>query len=356
MLHTVCFANHHIEPCTKLRTYVDVPHTLNIIPVTFINGKYDGPTVLVTAGVHGSEYPGIAASMELGKELAPEDIHGCLIIMHPVNVSAFWARMAEICPEDGLNLNHVFPGNASLSRTYKLADFLLREFILKADYYLDLHSGDLQEDLHPYVYFPGNASEEVNNKSRELASQLNVEYMVRSTATTGAYNCAALHGVPSILVERGGTGFCCREDIDEYKDDVMHVLQHVGMTPDYDHGHFHTFVPQELTKIEYLEATQPACWYHAKHGGEMVEEGELLGYTTDFFGEKQDEFHAKFSGVMLYMTPALSITQGRTLCAYAELPEGYVPQAPHTHVHTHALPEKVSKEETVEKTKTAKKK
>jgi hypothetical protein len=59
---------------------------------------------------------------------------------------------------------------------------------------------------------------------------------------------------------------------------------------------------------------------------------------------------------MLYMTPALSITQGRTLCAYAELPEGYVPQAPHTHVHTHAMPEKVSKEETVEKTKTAKKK
>ena len=40
-------------------------------------------------------------------------------------------------------------------------------------------------------------------------------------------------------------------------------------------------------------------------------------------------------------TPALSITPGRVLCAYAELPEGYVPQTPHTHVHTHALPEKV---------------
>ena len=248
--------------------------------------------------------------------------------------------MAETCPEDGLNLNRVFPGNSTFSRTYKLADFLLREFILKADYYLDLHSGDLQEDLHPYAYFPGNASEEVNNKSRELASLINVEYMVRSTARTGAYNCAALHGVPSILVERGGTGFCCREDIDEYKDDVMHVLQHVGMIPDYDHGHIHTFTPQELTNIEYLEAARPACWYHAKHSGEMIEKGELLGYTTDFFGEKQEEFRAKFSGVMLYMTPAFSITPGRVLCAYAELPDDYEPQVPHTHVHTHALPEK----------------
>ena len=158
MLSTVCFANYRIESGTKLRTLVEVPHTLNAIPVTFINGKYDGPTVLVTSGVHGSEYPGIAASMELGKELNPEDIHGCLVIMHPVNVSAFWAHMAEICPEDGLNLNRVFPGNSTFSRTYKLADFLLNEFILKADYYLDLHSGDLQEDLHPYAYFPGNAS------------------------------------------------------------------------------------------------------------------------------------------------------------------------------------------------------
>ncbi|MBQ9698108.1 MAG: hypothetical protein IJV46_06175, partial [Acidaminococcaceae bacterium] len=60
--------------------------------------------------------------------------------------------------------------------------------------------------------------------------------------------------------------------------------------------------------------------------------------------EKQDEFHAKFSGVMLYMTPSLSITPGRVLCAYAELPEDYVPQAPHSHVHTHALPEKINKE------------
>ncbi|MBP3689796.1 MAG: hypothetical protein J6I74_00575 [Schwartzia sp.] len=69
MLHTVCFANMHIEPGTKLRTFVDVPRTLNTIPTTFINGKYDGPTVLVTAGIHGSEYPGTAASIELGKAL-----------------------------------------------------------------------------------------------------------------------------------------------------------------------------------------------------------------------------------------------------------------------------------------------
>ena len=58
----------------------------------------------------------------------------------------------------------------------------------------------------------------------------------------------------------------------------------------------------------------------------MIEKGELLGYTTDFFGEKQEEFRAKFSGVMLYMTPALSITRLATALSMAiALPSGPEP-------------------------------
>ena len=98
--------------------------------------------------------------------------------------------------------------------------------------------------------------------------------------------------------------------------------------------------------MEYLEAARPACWYHEKHSGERIEKGELLGYTTDFFGEKQEEFRAKFSGVMLYMTPSFSITPGRVLCAYAELPEGYVSQAPHNHVHFKAHTQTLSEDVT----------
>jgi len=77
MLTTVCFANYHIEPGTKLRTLIDVPHTLNAIPTTFINGKYDGPTVLVTSGVHGSEYPGrvLCAYAELPEDYEPQVPH-----------------------------------------------------------------------------------------------------------------------------------------------------------------------------------------------------------------------------------------------------------------------------------------
>ena len=39
------------------------------------------------------------------------------------------------------------------------AYMLCQEFYKKADFYLDLHSGDMHEELHPYVYFPGKAEE-----------------------------------------------------------------------------------------------------------------------------------------------------------------------------------------------------
>ena len=51
----------------KLQTYLPVLDTNTEIPITIINGQNDGPTLLITAGIHGGEYPGIAAAMELGR-------------------------------------------------------------------------------------------------------------------------------------------------------------------------------------------------------------------------------------------------------------------------------------------------
>ena len=64
---------------SKLRTMLPVPGTEIEIPLTIINGAFDGPTLLVTAGIHGGEYPGIAAAMELGRSLDPQEIHGSLM-------------------------------------------------------------------------------------------------------------------------------------------------------------------------------------------------------------------------------------------------------------------------------------
>ena len=87
-----------------------------------------GTKLRITAGIHGGEYPGIAAAMELGRDIEPEHVTGCLIMMHPVNIQGFWARREMIVPEDGKNLNRVFPGDPTGTLADKTAYLISNNF------------------------------------------------------------------------------------------------------------------------------------------------------------------------------------------------------------------------------------
>lgn len=58
--------------------------------------------------------------------------------------------------------------------------------------------------------------------------------MVKSNATTGAYNSAAIRGIPSILIERGGRGIWSREEVDKYKKDVRKALNKLEVLKEDD--------------------------------------------------------------------------------------------------------------------------
>lgn len=105
----------------KLQTYIPVLDSNTKIPITIINGQNDGPTLLITAGIHGGEYPGIAAAIEISQAIEPEVISGCLIIIHPVNIRSFWERSAFVTPDDGKNLNREFPGDVNGTLSPKTA-------------------------------------------------------------------------------------------------------------------------------------------------------------------------------------------------------------------------------------------
>lgn len=306
-----------VERGQKYRGYLPIPATDVKIPLTVINGNEDGPTLLITAGIHGGEYPGVAAAMELGRALAPEDIRGCLIFLHPVNVQAFWDRRAFIVPADGKNLNRAFPGDANGTLSQKTAHLLRSTLFPLADFYADLHSGDLHEELHPYVYYPGLPNEEIAAKSKAVAEVLDMQYMVRSTATSGAYNCAALSGLPSILIERGSAGLCPREDIDAYKSDLRRILHKLGIAslpvPPRQHS------PRDVVDVIYLEAAEAGCWLPCVKRGDAVQQGQILGEMVDIFGEPLATHRAAQDGVVLYICSTLAAPKDTVLIAYGRL-------------------------------------
>ena len=79
-------------------------------PIFVVNGALPGPTLAVTAGIHGAEFASIEAALQVGRAITPERLAGRLIIVAVANMPAFLARAIYVCPLDGKNLNRVFPG------------------------------------------------------------------------------------------------------------------------------------------------------------------------------------------------------------------------------------------------------
>ncbi|MFM9129267.1 MAG: succinylglutamate desuccinylase/aspartoacylase family protein, partial [Candidatus Limnocylindrus sp.] len=127
------------------------------IPVVVINGGQPGPRLAITAGSLGGEYTGPAAmrslllSQEAGDPAVLANLKGSIIATLATSPAAFTARSIYVNPQDGKNLNRVYPGSATGSASERIAHTIATQLMTGADVYLDLHAGDINEALSPFV-------------------------------------------------------------------------------------------------------------------------------------------------------------------------------------------------------------
>lgn len=302
---------------TKYKTCFSIYNTGFAIPVTIIQGCKTGKQITLSAGIHSREYVGIQALSELAKELQPEEIAGTVLILHCCNYDGFLRRSADVFPQDGKNLNQIFPGCADGTVTEQVAAFLEESVIQNSDYIVDLHSGGFCEALTPHVYFQGTAQKEVCRISEQIARLTSVPYIVQSNAENGFYSWAGQRGVPAVIIERGGCGLLDRHEVEKDIADVRNILRGLGFLRDgIPTAHF----PKHLIQTAYYEnAPCHGCWHPQKNPGDMVSKDELLGEIRDIYGELLEQIYAKTTGVILYQTVSLGIEAGTPMIAYGEL-------------------------------------
>src|SRR5687768_12083313 len=80
------------------------------IAVHEITGAKPGPTVGITASVHGDELAPVEALRRLLETIDPAEMSGRLVVVPVVNPLAFQAQTRHT-PQDMQNLNRVFPGD-----------------------------------------------------------------------------------------------------------------------------------------------------------------------------------------------------------------------------------------------------
>jgi predicted deacylase len=219
--------------------FVQLPHSVHRsaygwLPVPLVcikNG--DGPTMLLTSGVHGDEYEGQVTLSRLIQEIDPADVAGRIIILPMANYPAAKAGL-RTSPIDELNLNRVFPGQADGSPTLMLAHYMQSVLMPLADYALDLHSGGSSLMYLPTVILrAAEVSEAVQQEIIELGRVFGAPYgfFFPPGQGGGATNmaAAAARGIVPLATEMGGTGQVTPECLRYCEAGVRRVLRHIGV-------------------------------------------------------------------------------------------------------------------------------
>lgn len=282
-----------------LRLFDDVE-----LAFAIIESATPGPCLLVTAGVHGSEFCSIEAAVRLA-QTRPDQISGTLVVLPIVNATGFYKRSIYVMPQDGKNLNRMFPGNPEGSTSERLAHWLVTNVFPHADAYVDLHGGDLDEGLAPFTIFPQGCE-----KSEALASVFGIPVAVAASRGGNTIFGANQLGVPSILPEMSGNGLWGEDTVSRLTEGVRNVMRHLGMTSP-DAG---TAPPKpEILTMWVPTAPCSGLWYSAHEVSEPVEKGGLLGEIRDVFGEVLAQVHSEHEGRILYRLTSLSVNQGEAL-------------------------------------------
>ncbi|HET9384212.1 MAG TPA: M14 family metallopeptidase, partial [Gemmatimonadales bacterium] len=222
--------------------FIEVPAGVDAatrIPVTIVRGAQPGPTLALIAGTHGSEVAPIVALQRVRASLDPAALRGSVLIVHVANLPSFLGRTVYYSPVDGKNLNRVYPGKTDGTVSERIAYAITNQIIERADYLVDIHSGDGNESLRPYTYWsPLRMDARADSIAREMALAWGNDHIVIDTvrprdrqASVYTQNTAHIRGKPALTTEAGYLGVAAEDMIQRNVDGVFRLLRYFGMVP-----------------------------------------------------------------------------------------------------------------------------
>jgi len=260
------------------------------IPIATATGAAEGPTLVVVAGVHGSEYVGIEATKRLFRWIHAEQLRGTVVTVPCLNLPAFYGLAAHVNPVDGRDLGRSFPGDSAGSYTERLADLLWTNVVRGADVLVDVHGGDLEEELVEYAQINLTGNDQVDAAGEALARALDMPMFLKRPQpeqppkSGGLFDMASSAGIPAVLSEAGSHGLLDERIVAIHFRGLRNALFHLGM---YD-GEPTRQNPEPLLLHRFTGIAAPVegFWVPYVTKGEIVRRGQPVGEMQDLFGER----------------------------------------------------------------------
>ena len=299
------------EPGTRAFGYIETSRTASQIPihlpVNIVNGAKDGPTLLVSAAVHGAEIIGTLGIGKVLRDLDEQELSGTLLAVPVANTSGFEFGTRTTF-WDGQNLGrNAADAQPDGSPTEQLAHAYLNKLVPLADAIIDIHSGPADAYVWYTIYPSEYGTPEVVEKSKKMAIAFGLEQVFRKRPSRwggGLKDVATEAGIPSITPEIGGGPDFLKNgkaQIAICAEGIKNVMRLMGMLDGE--------ITHESDKIEFVEAHDEEIWAGKDHAGIMLLECERGDYLEKgnayasayhpFTGKKMAEISAPSSGIVL---------------------------------------------------------
>ncbi|MBN1315157.1 MAG: succinylglutamate desuccinylase/aspartoacylase family protein [Anaerolineales bacterium] len=276
------------------------------IPLLVIRGKEDGPTVVISGGVHGDEYDGPRAIQNLWRTLQPEQIRGIWIGVPVVNPPAF-SSGRRTSPIDGANMNRIFPGKADGFLSDRIAHCFFHNVVKTADFYLDLHAAGNAFTILPMVVYLETDDTGFRDKEVALAKAAGIEHLWKGTGVWPSAHVAAVrHGIPAILAEIGQEGRCSPERLAIGERTILNVCKHAGMLQ----GQMHLPSQWTIVRGTFQQSANGGCFYPMAQVGDVVKAGETVGLIMDYYGDTLETITSPYDGIICSTRTFPSIRPG----------------------------------------------
>jgi len=290
------------------------------MPVLTARGRRDGPTLVVTAGVHGDEYEGMEAIYRTFEALDPDRLAGTFVAVPIVTLTAFWLGI-RCNPVDSLNMARVFPGSTDGSFSQRLAQAVLQRVLRHADLYIDLHSPGRYYPMLTLCGYSMLGEQAAVAREAALAFGAPVVWAHPNTSAGRTLSATLELGIPSLYTEAYGAGHVRPEDVDCYTQGLANLLKFLDMTVLEGAGLPAGYRPWLLGGSGDMDVAikcrQGGLFFAALEIGARVRGGDLLGIIRSLDGRVVEEITAPAAGVLILMRATPRIYPGENIAALA---------------------------------------
>lgn len=261
-------------------------------PVLVINGAYDGPTLCLTAAVHGDELNGIEMVRRVMYELDPGKLRGMVIGVPIVNLLGF-SRNSRYLP-DRRDLNRYFPGNPNGSVASRIAHAFFVDVVQHCDMLVDLHTGSFYRTNIPQL----RADMDNPNVADFVELFGDIPVLNSRSSSRSLRAAAARAGIPTVTLEAGEPMRMQRDMVEVGVKTIYTMMAKSGM---YSKLGLWVNPAPAFYDSAWVRVNSSGILFSRMELGDEVKEGDVLGAVSNPVSNEQMDIVSPYNGRILGM-------------------------------------------------------